>query len=70
MDGRPFYSLYYAGLRLFHFPVVFILLELSVKCLAVFLWILLYLGFLFFLLWLGLVALVVFAYAYAYGRGC
>lgn len=70
MDGRPFYSLYHAGLGLFRFPVVLILFELSVKCLAVLLWILLYLAFCFFLLWLGLMALADFAYAFSYGRDC
>ncbi|KAI7788148.1 hypothetical protein LA080_012213 [Diaporthe eres] len=67
MYGRPYFdSLYHAGLGLFHFPVVLMLLELLVKCVAVFLWILLYLGF---LLWLCIVAIALFVYAYAPGRG-
>lgn len=67
MYGRPyFHSLYHAGLGLFQFPVVLMLLELLVKCVAVSLWILLYLGF---LLWLCVVAGALFVYAYAPGRG-
>lgn len=73
MDGRPFYSLYYAVRVLFR-PVVLILFDLSVECLAVFFWILLYLGFFFFLLWLRLVpllvSLLVFAHACTYGWEC
>lgn len=70
MYGRPFFSLYYAGLSLLHFPVILVLLQLLVKCSAVFLWVVLYLGFLFFLLWLGVVALAALANAYVYGWGC